>query len=285
MGDLSSVRYDLHEQVRELKFPRFPVTTFKVCAEGGIMSDRFKRAVFILLVLPSFASAMGRRSTDERSAKLPQVVVIDAGHGGKNEGAIVHGRRERDIVLALSLKLQEQLEARPGISPFLTRWADEFVSLTDRVSRAEEVGGRLFLSLHVDNNRVRKGRGVMVYVYGRNKTIPKGPEREPDEKILPPPPGKQVKQSRRFAAHIGKTLKKSGIRTAGYVDKGPFAVLKSKEMPSVLVELGNLRDRSEARQVSNPAFQDRLAEALADGIESFLKERYGPLPGHSAATR
>ncbi|MFH2203699.1 MAG: N-acetylmuramoyl-L-alanine amidase [Elusimicrobiota bacterium] len=241
------------------------------------MSFRLSRAFFIWVLFPVYAAGMGRSPAEEYTLdpQTPAVVAIDPGHGGKNEGADVYGRKEREIVLAVAQRLQEILEERPALSPYLTRWDDDFVALTDRVTRGEAVGGKVFVSLHVDNNRVRKGRGVITYVYGSNRTIPKGPERERDEKILPKPPRGQIAQSRRLAAHIQKSMRRHGINAVEYVDRGPFAVLKSAWMPSVIVELGNLRDKKEAAMVSDPRQQARLAEAIADSIEGYLRERYG----------
>ncbi len=240
------------------------------------MFFRKLQAFFICGFLPIAANAMGRAPKEapapsDRPAR--KIVVIDAGHGGKNEGAVVYGRKERDIVLKISLRLQEIFEARRNLVPYLTRWDDDFVALTDRVTRSEAVGGDVFLSLHVDNNRVRKGRGVMMYVYGKNKTIPEGPEREKGEKILPPPPKKQLRRSRRLAEKLRRDLRRSGIKVAPYVDRGAFAVLKSARMPSVLVELGNLRDKKEAALLEDEKYQEKLARALADSVESYLANR------------
>ncbi|MFH1726468.1 MAG: N-acetylmuramoyl-L-alanine amidase [Elusimicrobiota bacterium] len=201
---------------------------------------------------------------------LPKVVVIDAGHGGKDDGAVVYGRVEKGIVLRISQRVADHLAGKAGISPFLTRWSDEFVSLTDRVLRAEAVGAQAFVSIHVDNVRGRKGRGVIAYVYGRNPRIPKGPPREPGERILPPPPRSQISRSRRLAEHLGRALRKAGIKNVRYVDRGPFAVLKSPRIPSVLIEIGNLRDRDEAAIVADPDFQDRVARAISRSLASFV---------------
>lgn len=239
------------------------------------MFFRKLQALFICALLPISAGAMGRVPQEIPAPEpiRPKIVVIDAGHGGKNEGAVVYGRKERDIVLKISLRLARILETRRHISPYLTRWDDGFVALTDRVTRAEAVGGDVFLSLHVDNNRVRKGLGVMVYVYGKNKTIPDGPKREKGEKILPPPPKRQIRKSERLAEKLRRDLKRQGIKVAPYVDRGPFAVLKSARMPSVLVEIGNLRDKKEAALVEDETFQEKLALALADSVESYLTSR------------
>lgn len=235
------------------------------------MSARIFLAVF-LVTADAFAMGRAPKELPPLDPHQLQIVSIDAGHGGKNEGAVVYGRKEKEIVLEIAQRLREILAERPGLSPLMTRTSDEFVALTDRVLRSEEADAKVFLSLHVDNNRIRKGRGVIVYVYGSNDTIPDGPSREEDERLLPRPPKSQIRRSQRLAAHIGEAMRAHGIKTVSYVDQGPFAVLKSRHIPSVLVELGNLRDRHEAALVSDPDHQKKLATALADSVEVFLRE-------------
>lgn len=218
----------------------------------------------------SLAALLLALALPARAASSGAVVALDAGHGGFDLGQHLNGVTEREFALGMARKVQKELEKR-GLTPFLTRFDDDFVALSDRVVRAEEVGGKVFLSIHADNNPDRKGRGVMLWVYGQNKSIPKGPPRQAHERILPPPPKEQVAASRRLAERMQIVLKKRGIRVAGYVDRGPFAVLKSPGMASVLVEVGNLRDKEEARLMKDPAHQDRLAAALAEAVSRFLE--------------
>lgn len=200
------------------------------------------------------------------------VIAIDAGHGGKDRGGVVRGRVEAKIALQIAERVSVHVSSMEGFAPFMTRAEDKFVALTDRVLLAEDAGAKAFMSVHCDKVYGRESRGVMVYIYGRNPGIPKGPPREPGEKILPAPPKSQVAASRRLAARILRTLKEHKIKRVTYVDKGGFAVLKSPTIPSVLVEVGNLRDKAEAAQFSDPAFQDRLGKALAESLREYLAE-------------
>lgn len=198
------------------------------------------------------------------------VVGLDPGHGGHDLGQNISGVREVDFALAFARLLEPRLQAA-GAVPYLTRWSDEFVPLSDRVLRAEAVKSRVFLSIHLDNNSARRGKGVMLWVYGANRRIPQGPPRRPDERLLPAPPREQVAASRRLAERLQDVLKKRGLRVAPYVDRGPFAVLKGPGMASVLIEAGNLRDAEEARLLKDPAFQARLADAVAEGVALHLQ--------------
>ncbi|TBR20327.1 N-acetylmuramoyl-L-alanine amidase [bacterium] len=220
-------------------------------------------ALFLALSLPA-------------AAETP-VVALDPGHGGFDMGQSLNGVREREFALAFARLLEPRLKAR-GTMPFLTRFSDEFVALSSRVVSAEQVHSKVFLSIHLDNNAERGGKGVMLWVYGKNNSIPQGPPRQHGERMLPAPPKDQVAVSRRLAERIQIVLRKRGLRVAGYVDRGPFAVLKGPGMASVLIEVANLHDKAEARQVKDPAFQAKLADAVADAVGLHLasEARRGP---------
>ena len=196
-------------------------------------------------------------------------MALDPGHGGFDLGQNISGVKEVDFALAFAKLLEPRLKAK-GAVPFLTRFNDEFVALSDRVLRAESVKAKVFLSIHLDNNTERKGKGVMLWVYGANKRIPPGPPRQPGERILPPPPKEQLASSRLLAERIQTVLKKRGLRVAPYVDRGPFAVLKGPEMASVLIEAANLRDKKEAAQMKDPAYLSKLADAVAEAVAIHL---------------
>ncbi|MDE2292580.1 MAG: N-acetylmuramoyl-L-alanine amidase, partial [Elusimicrobia bacterium] len=187
------------------------------------------------------------------------VVAVDAGHGGNDRGQMLRGVVEAQLSLVYARRAQAALKA-DGLMPYLTRWKDSYVALTDRVLRAEQVGARVFVSFHADNSR-RSGRGVVVWVYGHNKRVPKGPKRQPGERILPPPPPAQVAASRRLAELIQRELRRRGVKVTSYADRGAFAVLKGPRMASVLLEVGNLHDKREARLIQRPAYQAKVVAA------------------------
>ncbi|MEK9145452.1 MAG: N-acetylmuramoyl-L-alanine amidase [Elusimicrobiota bacterium] len=124
--------------------------------------------------------------------------------------------------------------------------------------------------LHADKVDGRKPKGVIVWYYGPNKRIPKGPPRAPTERLRPPPPKAVVAESRLLAERVQDALRRRGVKLASYADKGGFAVLKSDKMPSILVEVGNMRDPGEWAQMQDPAFQDRLAKGVAQGVAAYL---------------
>lgn len=206
------------------------------------------------------------------AAAEPMPIVIDAGHGGKDRGALIRKRSEAVIVLAIAQEMRAELSKDAAFAPVLTRSSDTFVALSERVRRAVDARGKALISLHMDNVRDRTGKGAILFIFGRNRKIPKGPPREPGEPILPDPPKSQVRASRRLADQVAKSLRASGIKVAGYVDIGGFAVLKSPDIPSVLIEMGNMRDEGEASAFAEPAYQRKVAVALNEGIRAFLRE-------------
>lgn len=222
------------------------------------------RLTLPLLLLSLCAVAPAEAKLSER------VVVVDPGHGGKDEGVIAGGITEKKLVLEIALRLKRCLSENDGVVPVLTRESDEFVTLTDRILKAEKAGGKVFLSLHLDKVWRGRARGVIPFVYGRNDRIPKGPAREPGEKILPPPPMFQIMRAKKLAEKIRFSVKRADLKTVDYVDQGSFAVLKSGDMPSVLVELGNLHNEQERTLLMSAEYQERLARSLADGIGRFI---------------
>lgn len=219
---------------------------------------------------PSKALLLLLLAAGPAAAEAPRVVALDAGHGGRDRGAVVRGVEENALALTIAQKAAEELKKVQSLSPYLTRWEDVFVPLSERVDRAEEAGGRAFVSIHADKVYGRKPRGVIVWVFGHNKEIPKGPSREPGERMRPAPPKEVVAQSRLLAEHVQGALRRQKVKTASYADRGGFAVLKSDKMPSILVEVGNLVDPAEAKQMQDPAFQDRVAKAIAQGVLAYF---------------
>jgi len=195
----------------------------------------------------------------------PPMIVVDPGHGGKDLGAVIHSKVEKDIAFSFARRLQDQIDRIRGLTASLTRSGDAFVPLADRVDRAREAGGRAFISIHVDDARRARDRGVAVYYYGRFRRI----HPRPGERVLPDPPGSQIAASRRLAEKIRQSLQEQGIQ-AHALDRGAFVVLKSPDIPSVLVEIGNLRDPRESARIADPVYEENLTRAIARGVERYL---------------
>ncbi|RAP78151.1 N-acetylmuramoyl-L-alanine amidase [Paenibacillus montanisoli] len=173
-------------------------------------------------------------------------VVLDAGHGGKDPGALaVNGRREKEYNLAITLKVKALLDNEPRIKAYLTRSDDTFVELDDRVAFANNLGADLFLSFHANKATSATVSGAETYYY-RGDSIA-------------------------FANVIHKHL----IAGTGFRDRGvrqaDFRVIKYTTMPAVLLEAGYLSNSGDTATLFSAAKQSKIAAEIVAGIKAYLK--------------
>ncbi|MBI3565716.1 MAG: N-acetylmuramoyl-L-alanine amidase, partial [Elusimicrobia bacterium] len=221
--------------------------------------------------LASAASAMPTATPLPHAPDRPVTpVILDPGHGGDDLGAVVKGVHEKDIALAVSLKLRDRLKAVVPVR--LTRESDVYVTLDDRVVNSVDWNGAVFVSIHLNQVRNKKLAGATVYSYGpekrhawrRKKAHPKVPP-------MPAPPGVEAKESDALASLITQAMRADGFRVEH--SRSDYYVLKNPAQPSVLVEIGCLSNPDEAARLSDPAYQDRLVATMARAIESFAATR------------
>lgn len=179
------------------------------------------------------------------------VVVVDAGHGGKDAGAIgIGGLREKDVILPIAREVERLLEGR-GIQVVMTRDDDYFVDLAPRVQIARRVNADLFVSIHA--NAIDMTRpdisGLETYYYGSN-------------------------QSERLARTIHNSILQSINMRDRRVRQARFYVLRNNPMPAVLVEVGFVTGAEDAPRLGTPEYQRQMAAAIARGILQYLQESY-----------
>lgn len=173
-------------------------------------------------------------------------IVVDAGHGGHDPGALGRGPVPEKVVnLDIARRLADRLE-QGGANVIMTRSSDRFLSLDERAAIADRTRADLFVSIHSDSSPKPAVTGMTVYT-GR------GAGRE----------------SRRAADAIAAALTRAGldvrgIRTAGY------RVLIGHSRPGVLIECGFLSNRAEAQRLASPIYRDQIAAAIAEGIEDYF---------------
>ncbi|MEF2964275.1 N-acetylmuramoyl-L-alanine amidase family protein [Paenibacillus sp. M1] len=173
-----------------------------------------------------------------------KLVVIDAGHGGKDPGAIsVTGNREKDFNLAVALKVEELLKQETDIDFVLTRSSDTYPTLQDRVKIANDLDADLFISIHA-NSGSASASGVETY-YTRSES-----------KALANIMHKYLVQS--------SGLSDRGVRTAS------LHVTRETDMPAVLLECGYLSNKSDNALLYTEAFQDSVAAGVVEGIKEYL---------------
>lgn len=227
-----------------------------------------------------------------RSRRL--VVAIDPGHGGKDPGAVGKGRtREKDVVLSISRKLYNLLKADPRITPYLTRDRDIFLRLHRRTRIARGKKADLFVSVHADAARRRSARGTSVYAVSmkgssssharwladrENAADLKGgieiSGRDPDVQDVLLSMSRNAVQE--YSLHAGESmvgsLKRVGKMHSQRVERAGFAVLKSPDIPSILVETGFISNVHEEKLLRTKKHQRRIALALRSGIRNYFNK-------------
>ena len=191
-------------------------------------------------------SAMRAYTPPSVPQRVSGTVVIDAGHGGKDPGATsVLGFYEKGVNLSVALEVARLLEQR-GLRVKMTRTDDYFVELEDRAAIANDLDADLFVSIHSDSFPESSRRGFTVYIANA-----------------------AASSSRRAANAIARSMSGTDLNSFG-VQTANYHVLTETRGPAVLVELGYLSNRSEAALLRSSSFQDRLAQAVADGISDYF---------------
>jgi N-acetylmuramoyl-L-alanine amidase len=222
----------------------------------------------------------------ERASSQP--VVIDPGHGGDDTGAVsASGLSEKELTLDIARRLAKVLRGR-GYAVRLTRVGDEARALTDRTAFANRLDARAFISLHANSSTVKAVRGAETYYMSldrsatdahaaatadlENQADTAAAERSPLDLILWDLAQSEVlNESASLALAVQNRLNtRLGLRDRG-VKQAPFAVLTGATMPAVLVEVGFLSNPGEARMLRDPDHQQKIAEAVAEGVADFLR--------------
>ena len=234
------------------------------------------------------------------------VVAVDAGHGGEDPGAITRsGIREKDVVLAISRALKRRIDRTPGMKAVLIRDGDYYVGLRRRTEIARRHGADLFVSIHADSFRDPRVRGSSVYVLSRRGASSEAArwlaQQEnasdfvggvsidgKDDLLASVLVDLQQTATLSASADVGgrvlKSLGRVGRRHKRWIEKAGFQVLKSPDIPSILIETGFLTNPSDAKRLSNPNHQEKVARAILDGIHRFFDAN--PPPGtRFASTR
>ena len=215
-------------------------------------------------------------------------IVIDAGHGGKDSGAVGYNKyKEKDIILAISLKLRKILQAR-GFKVYMTRDRDIFIDLKDRTHFANLKKADLFISIHANATDKRNHKGLETYYLSparsarakraaakENKSSLINMSRVSKNTLLSFLNREKILQSNKLAIEIhSSVLKKLQKKYSGVKDDGvrpaPFWVLVGAQMPAILFEAGYLTNPTEAKRLKNPFYQKEIAIGIADGIEGYF---------------
>jgi N-acetylmuramoyl-L-alanine amidase len=221
------------------------------------------------------------------------VIAIDAGHGGVDPGASgKRGTREKDVVLAIAKVLAARINSEPGMRAVLTRDADFFISLRERNTRARRAKADLFVSIHADAIANPDVSGSSVYVLSdrgasseaarwlaerENAADLKGGIKLDDKDamlanvLLDLSQTASISASMVAAENVLKALDRTGEVRKPRVQQAGFVVLKSPDIPSLLVETAFISNREDERKLSMPAHRAKLANAIFAGIEQYFQ--------------
>jgi N-acetylmuramoyl-L-alanine amidase len=221
------------------------------------------------------------------------IVALDPGHGGEDPGAIgPSGLREKDVVLAIALQLRDRLNAVPGMRVMMTRDADFFVPLRERVRKARRVQADLFVSIHADAFMRPEAAGASVFALSTNGAsssaarwmaakenaadavggvnVASVKDRQVLHAMLDMSTAAQIKDSLKLGNEVLSRIGRVGRLHKRSVEQAGFAVLKAPDIPSILVETAFISNPEEEDKLRDPGYQRQLVDALSTGIRRYF---------------
>lgn len=225
------------------------------------------------------------------------VIAVDAGHGGNDPGAIgLAGLREKDVTLAIARRLAKKINAEPGMRAVLTRDSDTFIELRTRTVKARQVNADLFVSVHANAVDDRSMHGSSVYVLSERGASSEqarwianhenaadlvgGVELQKQDDnvaavLIDISQGATMEASFDLGSRMLNSMGRINRLQKAEVQQAGFMVLKSPDIPSVLVETAFISNPREEKLLGDPDYQDKMADSIFDGVRSYFA-RYRP---------
>jgi N-acetylmuramoyl-L-alanine amidase len=220
------------------------------------------------------------------------IVAIDAGHGGEDPGARGHrGTHEKQVTLSIARKLKAQIDDIPGMHGVLVRDGDYFIPLVGRVEKARKVNADLFISIHADAFVKPHARGSSVFALSERGATSASArwlakkENEADliggvnlaikdpylaRTLLDLSQTATINDSLKLAKHVLKEVGHINKLHRGHVEQAGFAVLKSPDIPSILVETAFISNPDEEKRLQDEDYQEEMARAILGGIKRYF---------------
>jgi N-acetylmuramoyl-L-alanine amidase len=249
---------------------------------------------------PDLNSDTGKPSAPALASEPPElrartlIIAIDAGHGGEDPGARGrHGSREKNVTLAIARKVKTLIDATPNMRGVLIRDGDYFIPLIGRVAKARKLNADLFISIHADAFITAKARGSSVFAlseHGATSTAARWLAKKENEAdliggvnlaakdpylartLLDLSQTATITDSMKLAKHVLAELGDINDLHRGRVEQAGFAVLKSPDIPSILVETAFISNPSEERRLNDKGYQLKIANAILGGIKLYFAQ-------------
>lgn len=245
------------------------------------------------------SSQTPRITTKKSMVRRDIIIAIDAGHGGQDSGALgKHGTKEKDVVLAVAKRLATLVNNERGMRAYLTRDKDVFLTLRQRIKRARENKADMFISIHADAFKDTNAKGASVFVLSERGASSEAAQMMADKEnaadlaggislddkddmlasvLLDLSQDASLEASLEVANTVLAGLKRVGNVHKKHVESAAFVVLKSPDIPSILVETAFVSNPDEERKLNMASHQNKIARAILSGISHYFKRN--PLPG------
>lgn len=253
-----------------------------------------KKSYHIKVPSSKGTSATKKKKKTYVNPRKDELIVIDAGHGGHDTGAIGGGKKEKDLVLQIAKKLEKQLKKR-GYPVHMTRKKDRFLKLSQRTKIADKKRSVAFISIHANSvvkRKQNKIHGVETFflqntrdaksqriAQRENKSVLKGTPKLSQNIIIDSVlSGPKIVESNKLAIDVQRRIianlksRYKGVKDGG-VRHAPFWVLVGASRPSILVEVVYISHPRERKRLFSPRYQDLLVKGMAEGIENYLANR------------
>jgi len=282
-GTIRSASADQLEGTTQLTF------RLRGTVEGVDVIHRDSPPEILLTIRRPFVIDQTHYLNQERAKWKLDKIVLDAGHGGHDPGARGNGLKEKDIVLDVVKRLGKLIESRTDIEVIYTRKTDVFIPLWERTKIANETGGKVFLSIHVNANKNKRASGFETYLLRPGKTDAAVAVAEMENAVIKlekssdkysKMSGQQLilatmaqssfmQQSETLADLVQREFDKKLVGQNRGVKQAGFIVLIGASMPNVLIELGFISNKNDARKLKQAAYRQKAAEAIFKALMKY----------------
>jgi N-acetylmuramoyl-L-alanine amidase len=271
-----------------------PHTRLQSSTRGNQLVVELGTAAVVPVVASPPAPAPVRAAHAPADAGRDIIVAVDAGHGGVDPGASgASGTHEKDVVLAIARELAKRIDAEPGMKAVLTRDADKFIALRERINIARRARADIFISVHADAIRNRDVSGSSVYVLSSRGASNEAARLLADREnaadlkggvslgdmdnslasvLMDVAQTASITHSMEAADRVLDQLDRVGVIRKTQVQPAPFLVLKSPDIPSMLVETAYISNPGEEKKLRTPEHQAAVAEAIFNGVRDYFRQ-------------